>query len=213
MSDRELAVALGRRFARLATDVAVRRPTLWRLFRRPIQRQFDALAPRWHERIGPDHLASYEAALAALGEPPRQALDLGTGHGEGALAIARRFPEAQVVGVDLSPAMLAEARRRMPSDLVGCVRFEQGDASALAFDDGRFDLVAHLNMIPFFDELARVTAAKGYVLFSFARGAATPIYVPPERLRSELARRGFAEFAEFSLGEGTALLARKRATS
>ena len=65
-------------------------------------------------------------------------------------------------------------------------------------------------MIPFFDELARVTAPGGAVVFSFSGGAETPIYVSSERLRSELGRRNFADFAEFSVGRGTALLARKR---
>jgi hypothetical protein len=44
---------------------------------------------------------------------------------------------------------------------------------------------------------------------SFSAGPQTPIWVPPERLRAELARRGFAEFADFEAGGGTALLARK----
>jgi len=38
----------------------------------------------------------------------------------------------------------------------------------------------------------------------------TPIYVTPERLKEELGRRGFTEFAEFAAGQGTALLARKK---
>jgi hypothetical protein len=35
--------------------------------------------------------------------------------------------------------------------------------------------------------------------------------VPPERLRRELAARGFSEFADFAAAGGTALLARKDA--
>ena len=65
-------------------------------------------------------------------------------------------------------------------------------------------------MIPFFDELARVIAPDGHLVVAFTGGSGTPIYVPPERLRHELGRRGFAEFAEVSAGRGTALLARKR---
>jgi hypothetical protein len=64
-------------------------------------------------------------------------------------------------------------------------------------------------MIPFFDELARVLAAGGQAVFAFSLGPETPIYVPPERLKQELARRGFTDFAEFAAGKGTALLARK----
>jgi ubiquinone/menaquinone biosynthesis C-methylase UbiE len=158
----------------------------------------------------PTHLAPYEAALAAVDPPPSKALDLGTGTGQGAFAIARRFPRTQVVGVDLAEAMLAEARRKTPAGLAERIRFESGDASALAFADGSFDVVAHANMIPFFDELERVLAPGGQALFAFSLGPGTPIYVSPERLKEELRRRGFADFAEFTAGKGTALLARKQ---
>jgi SAM-dependent methyltransferase len=89
------------------------------------------------------------------------------------------------------------------------VRFDVADASRLPYDDGMFDLVTLANMIPFFDELARVAAPGGQVLFAYSGGAGTPIYVPAARLRSELKRRGFTEFAEFAAGRGTAFLARK----
>ena len=65
-------------------------------------------------------------------------------------------------------------------------------------------------MIPFFDELGRVTAPGGHVLVAYSAGVETPIYVPPERLRAGLARVGFAEFAELSAGRGTVVLATKR---
>jgi SAM-dependent methyltransferase len=202
---------LGRKFARLATNAVLRSPRLWRLFRPLVRKQFDAIAGQWDTMRDPTHLASYEAALAAVEPSPARALDLGTGTGEGAFAIARRFPSANVVGVDLADGMLAEARRKTPDELADRVRFENGDASALPFADASFDLVAHANMIPFFDELARVLAPGGQAVFAFSLGAGTPIYVTPERLREELGRRGFTDFAEFDAGQGTALLARKEA--
>jgi ubiquinone/menaquinone biosynthesis C-methylase UbiE len=191
------------------TDAVVRRPRLWRLFRGPIQRQFDRLAPHWDSMRSPDHLASFERALEALPTPPHRVLDLGTGTGAGALAIARMFPEADIVGADVAPGMLAEARRKTPTELRQRVRFEEADAAALPYGDASFDLVGLANMIPFFDELARVVAPGGHVVFSFSSGPQTPIYVSPERLRAELARREFTDFAEFASGPSTALLARK----
>jgi malonyl-CoA O-methyltransferase len=199
-----LTASLGRRFARLATNAVVRRPGLWRLFRGPLRRQFDRIAPNWDEIIQPDHLVAFERALEEVEPPPRRVLDLGTGTGAAAVVVARRFPEAEVVGIDLAGSMIAEARRKTDR-----VRFEVGDASALAFEDGAFDLVTHANMIPFFDELARVVAPGGYVVFGFSGGRETPIYVEPGRLRGELERRGFTHFAELAAGRGTAFLARK----
>jgi ubiquinone/menaquinone biosynthesis C-methylase UbiE len=200
---------LGQKFARVSTNAVVRSPRLWRFFRPLVRKQFDAIAGNWDTMRDPTHLAPYEAALAAVDPAPARALDLGTGTGQGAFAIARRFPGTEVVGVDLADAMLGEARRKMPAELAERVEFENGDASALPFPDASFDLVAHANMIPFFDELARVLAPGGQAVFAFSLGPGTPIYVPPERLRQELARRGFTEFAEFDAGKGTALLARK----
>jgi SAM-dependent methyltransferase len=202
------AEELGKRFARIATDAVVERPFLWRLFRGPLRFQFQHLAAGWDARRMPGRVEAYEAALAALPRSPRRALDLGTGTGDGAFALARRFPEAEVVGADLAPAMIDEARRKTPPELAGRVRFEVADAASLPFRDGEFDLVAMNNMIPFFDEVARVLASGGRAVFAFSAGAQTPIYVAPEVLRRELGRRGFAEFADFSAGAGSALAAR-----
>jgi SAM-dependent methyltransferase len=202
-------MSVGQRFARLATDVVVRRPTLWRLFREPMRRQFDRMAPQWDAMRSGGHLESLEAALAAIPTAPRSVLDVGTGTGTAARAIAARWPDAEVVGVDVADGMISEARRLLPAELEGRVRFEHADAAALPFPDASFDLVTLANMIPFFDEIDRVLMPGGQVLFAWSVGAQTPIYVPSERLRSELARRGFAGFRELTAEPGTAFLARK----
>jgi ubiquinone/menaquinone biosynthesis C-methylase UbiE len=200
---------LGRRFARVATTAAVRTPRLWAAFRPLVRGLFDAEAPRWDSLRSPDTFLPYETALEAVEPAPKRALDLGTGTGFGAFMLARRFPDAEVVGADLSGRMLEQARRNTPPELRDRVSFQQADASRLPYGDDEFDLVAHANMIPFFDEVARVVAPGGRVLFAYSSGAGTPIYVPSERLRAELERRGFTDFAIFDRGRGTALLARK----
>jgi SAM-dependent methyltransferase len=200
---------LGRRFARFVTTAVVARPTLWRLLRRPLRSQFEHLAPVWDKRRGPETLIPLGAALDRLDDAPQRILDLGTGTGAAARVIARRFPDAEVVGVDLAPKMVEEARARLPADLAGRVRFEVGDASTLEFEPGAFDLVVLLNMIPFFEELARVTAPGGTVIFAFSSGPDTPIYVPTERLRERLEPLGFEGFEEVAAGPGTAVMARR----
>ena len=199
-------MTFGQRFARVVTDIVVRRPMLWRLFRRPLRAQFDKLAPVWDNMRQGDTLDPVKAALDRLDSQPQHVLDLGTGTGVVARLVAERFPDADIVGVDLSTQMIEEARRLTDSPRV---RYEVGDAQHLPFDDGSFDLVALGNMIPFFDELARVVAPEGHVLVAFSAGPETPIYVTPDRLRRELGSRGFAEIAELSAGRGTSFLAVK----
>jgi SAM-dependent methyltransferase len=198
-----------KRFARLATRAVVARPGLWRVFRGPIRAQFDRLAPVWHGRVGPEALAGLAAALDRLDRPPRRALDLGTGTGKAALLVAERFPEADVVGVDLAPEMISEARRLRPPALEQRVAFEVADAAKLQFEDGAFDLVVLLNMIPFFPELGRVTAPGGTLVVSSGFGSETPIWTPPETLRARLEPLGFTGFEELAVGPSTALLAKR----
>jgi SAM-dependent methyltransferase len=194
----------GQRFARLVTDVVVRVPFAWRLFRGPLTRSFDRLAPTWEGRISDERLAPLKAALGGLAEPPATVLDLGTGTGRVARIVAEAWPQTKVVGADVSPGMIDEARR-----LGGNIHYDVADASRLPYEDGAFELVTLSNMIPFFDELARVTAPGGSVIVAYTMGDRTPIYVPFERVRAELERRGFTHVADFDAGTGTALLARK----
>jgi SAM-dependent methyltransferase len=107
--------------------------------------------------------------------------------------------------------MVDEARRLLPAELAGRVKFEVADASALPFPDASFDLVVLMNMIPFFPELARVLAPDGTAVFAFSSGPGTPIYVPPQRLREELEPLGFGGFEELATPPGTAFVATKRA--
>jgi demethylmenaquinone methyltransferase / 2-methoxy-6-polyprenyl-1,4-benzoquinol methylase len=77
---------------------------------------------RWRERA---------ADLARVG-PGTRALDVATGTGDLAIALARRGGE--VVGSDFSEGMLERARAKSPQ-----VRWEQANALALPYDDDAFD--------------------------------------------------------------------------
>jgi SAM-dependent methyltransferase len=198
-------MTLQQRFVRLVTTIVVRAPALWRVFRRPLTRSFDRLSVDWNAtRVSPERLGAMVAALDALPRPPSAALDVGTGTGAVARLVAERWPEASVTGVDASVGMIGEARR-----LGGRERYDVGDAAALPYPDGSFDLVTLNNMIPFFDEVARVTAPGGHVAIAFALGPQTPIWVPLDRVRRELETRGFAHVADFAAGPGRSLLAER----
>jgi ubiquinone/menaquinone biosynthesis C-methylase UbiE len=65
-------------------------------------------------------------------------LDVACGNGNAALAAARRF--ARVTGVDYVPALLAHAASRAAADHLA-LDLREGDAEALPFPDGAFDVV------------------------------------------------------------------------
>jgi demethylmenaquinone methyltransferase/2-methoxy-6-polyprenyl-1,4-benzoquinol methylase len=71
------------------------------------------------------------ADLARVG-PGKRALDVATGTGDLAVALAARG--AEVVGADFSDGMLERARQKAPG-----IRFEHADALALPYEDGSFD--------------------------------------------------------------------------
>jgi malonyl-CoA O-methyltransferase len=70
---------------------------------------------------------------------PRRVLDLGTGTGKALAALAARFPGAEILGLDLTPAMLRVASRQAAADrtpLLVCA-----DAARLPLPDQSVDLV------------------------------------------------------------------------
>ena len=66
---------------------------------------------------------------------PRQVLDLATGSGDLALAIARKLPEAEITGADFCAEMLEVAQSK------GLTNTVVADALQLPFPAGSFDVV------------------------------------------------------------------------
>lgn len=71
---------------------------------------------------------------------PRRILDLGCGTGSTTLLLKKAFPQAEVIGLDLSPYMLvvAEDKARQADVLI---QLKQGNAEQTGFADASFDLV------------------------------------------------------------------------
>ena len=103
-------------------------------------------AKRFGGPIGTILLHDQERVLAEfLGDVSgRRVLDMATGTGRAALALAKRG--ALVTGVDASGEMLSVARMRA-ADAGLSIEFAEGDAHALAFPDRAFDAVVCLRML------------------------------------------------------------------
>ena len=101
---------------------------------------------RFSGPIGRLIASSQEQVIATFLDPlvGRTVLDVGTGTGRAAIALARRG--AVVTGVDASAEMLAVARRTAASAQVN-VTFAQDDAHRLTFPNASFDAVICLRVL------------------------------------------------------------------
>ncbi len=110
-----------------------------------------------------------EQALLDLRGTPSRILDMATGTGFAARRLKRQYPTAQVIGVDVSPEMVAIAQHNAVADGLD-VHFEVGDAAALDFEDGIFDLVLSQNAPPYCDEMLRLLRPRGKALLVYSFG-------------------------------------------
>jgi SAM-dependent methyltransferase len=98
-------------------------------------------------------------------------LDVACGAGHASEQVASNV--RQVVGIDLTPALLAAGRERLEAAGITNVLLQEGDAASLPFVDGSFDLVmcrSSLHHMPdpgaAVDEMARVCRRGGRVVVS-----------------------------------------------
>jgi ubiquinone/menaquinone biosynthesis C-methylase UbiE len=108
------------------------------------QGHFDRWAPRYdrsiHQKLmfGPVHDVVL-SAFSKFGAVPRDVLDVGCGTGRLLESAGQRWIGARLTGIDVSEAMVAEARRKHEGDARFTLR--QGDASDLPLKDASFDVV------------------------------------------------------------------------
>lgn len=81
-----------------------------------------------------------ESLVKAINGEPRRILDLGCGTGTTTLMLKHRFPDAEVVGLDLSPQMLVMADYKAQAAAVD-VAFRHGNAMATGLPAASFDVV------------------------------------------------------------------------
>jgi len=133
----------------------------------------------WNEEAGPiwlEYRDLLDAQIRPFGELAMdravirrsdRVIDVGCGFGETSLEIARRVgARGHVLGIDISTAMLEEARRGAASAGLVNAHFENVDAQTHPFEPGAFDLVYSRFGVMFF---ADPTAA-----FSNLRAALRP---------------------------------------
>ena len=143
------------------------------LDKQSVRRSFDRAAPDYDEAA----VLQAEVRQRMLGRldyvklDPVVALDIGTGTGEGALALRRRYRGSRIVAADLSEAMLGRMRDKSP--WWRRPRAVCGDMERLPFADDSLDLVFSCltlqwcnDLSTVFSEVRRVLKEGGVFLFS-----------------------------------------------
>jgi demethylmenaquinone methyltransferase / 2-methoxy-6-polyprenyl-1,4-benzoquinol methylase len=166
--------------AKLGADApaATSGPSAGKLPAGEVREMFDRIAAVYDAlntamTVGLHHRWRARAAALAGARPGDRVLDVATGTGDLALALAQHVaPGGEVVGCDFSEAMLARARAKAAARATGAqLCFEVADALALPYADDSFDAAAvGFGVRNFQDldaglrELARVVREGGHVV-------------------------------------------------
>lgn len=113
---------------------------------------------------------------------PKTILDVATGTGDLAIAAAKKLPDAQITGVDISVGMLEVGRKKMAAQGLNITMLE-GDSERLPFADASFDAVMCAYGVRNFENLeaglrdmARVLRPGGKLaILEFSRPKAFPM--------------------------------------
>ena len=158
MSEFGDARGLGQRLMESAPIVAVYESRLWR--RNPIAEALMGI--------------TFEGELACIAgaarlEAASRVLDLACGPGIYARPFARRLPGGRVVGLDLSPPMLAYAQRRRRAEGLANLDLVRGSALDLPFAAASFDVVNCCGALHLFPDVPRALAEVHRVLAAGGR--------------------------------------------
>lgn len=126
-----------------------------------VRSMFDSIAPAYDfmnraMTFGIDKLWRRKAVGMVERHYPASILDIATGTGDLAIAMARRIQRASVAGIDLSPNMLDIAARKINKEqLDGRVTLACADGTNLPFPSSTFDVVTVAYGIRNFDNMLK----------------------------------------------------------
>lgn len=113
----------------------------------PIASMFDRISPKYDAlnhllSLNIDKVWRRKTAKLVAKAQPKKILDLATGTGDLAIALAKHNPQAHITGVDFSEKMLEIGKAKIQKQHLGNqIELLQGDAANLPFEDHSFDAV------------------------------------------------------------------------
>ena len=114
--------------------------------------------------------AQYRALFRLDGEKPLRILEIGCGPGALSGALRRWYPRAEITAIDRDSVFVEFAKAHEPG-----IGFVEGDATALPFEDGAFDVTIsntvceHIEPAKFYGEQRRVLKEGGVCLVLSSR--------------------------------------------
>ena len=166
---------------------------------RRIAAMFDRISPRYDRlnrvlSFGTDVAWRRRATALARLAPGERALDVGAGTGDLALALLGATPRSSAIALDLSPRMLALARRRA-SRLGLRPATVLGSAEAIPLPDGSVDRVVTSFTLRNVGDLARALREFRRVLRPSGRAVILELSHPPNPVFGALYRAYFDRLA------------------
>jgi ubiquinone/menaquinone biosynthesis C-methylase UbiE len=149
-------------------------------FKQKMRQEWSDAADGWrrwcHVVEGSDGGQVHSAKLVELARlrPGASVLDVGCGYGEPSLTAARAVGrQGRVVGVDISPGLLAFARDRAREAELDKLEFIEADAEQLLFEKESFDAIISRALLMFLPDVPGALARFHSFLKSGGRFAAT----------------------------------------
>jgi ubiquinone/menaquinone biosynthesis C-methylase UbiE len=147
-------------------------------------------------------LTPLATATLAVGRP-ESVLQVDCEEGDGALFLAREFPQARIRGVDSSADAIRRATARIGLDPEGRIAFKLGGPRDLPFPDDHFDLVAVLDGRLAVAETARVLRPGGYLAIAYSERLHAPSKLGSRLGGWRLGRAGFSLVEAGEAGDGS----------
>jgi demethylmenaquinone methyltransferase/2-methoxy-6-polyprenyl-1,4-benzoquinol methylase len=134
--------------------------------------------------VGTDHYWRRKLVNMLKTRHPAQVLDIATGTGDLAIAVAKDLPHSSIIGADISENMLEIGKQKVKKKkLDKQISMELGDSEQLKYPDAFFDAVTVAFGVRNYEdldlglqEMYRVTKDKGYVyILEFSKPKVFPI--------------------------------------
>lgn len=146
--------------------------------------QFAALYIKKHSKLLDKMGIKYARKLHDLNFTKGKILDAGCGFGQMDVAIIKKIPLSELIGLDLSEPLLDHAKKlSLENNLNDRLNFKKGDVTQIPFNDNEFDVVFNVNMVHWvnepvlmLNEISRVLKPNGFFFLKDLRYSCLTVF-------------------------------------